>query len=254
MSIEQQADRQVPLATPFGRQVQGRGNIRGLGLSVAVHLGLLGLAAWGGHRFTEARDRPGLGPGDAGGGGGGGRVFAVLALPPALPAAPQAPALTVPSLVALTVPELRPPEDVPQQISAQDLLLLERQSSGQGSGQGSGLGPGSGSGSGGGSGSGVGTGTGPGTGGEGGRYYPPQPQGIIMPPPDRPSSLRGSTVTARFEISARGEVTRVSLEPPIRDRRFADEFVDRLRRYTFTPAYTLEGEPIAAVFEIRITL
>jgi len=252
MSIEQKADRQIPLAVPFGRQVRERGNVRGLGLSALFHLGLLGLAVWGGRRFTEARDLAGEGPGARGGGGGGGRVFAVFALPPSLPAAPPAPALTVPSLVALTVPELRPPEDVPQQISAEDLAALER--AGQGSGQGSGAGPGSGSGTGGGSGSGVGAGTGPGTGGEGGRYYPPQPQGIIMPPPDRPSDLRGTTVTARFDISATGEVLRVTLDPPIRDRRFAAEFVDRLRRYTFTPAYSLEGQPIAAAFEIRITL
>ncbi len=74
------------------------------------------------------------------------------------------------------------------------------------------------------------------------------------PPPDRPSSVRGTTVTAHFEISSRGEVMRVSLDPMPRDRKFADAFLDRLKRYTFTPAYTLDGHPVAAAFEIRIML
>jgi hypothetical protein len=30
--------------------------------------------------------------------------------------------------------------------------------------------------------------------------------------------------------------------------------VERLRRYTFTPAYTREGRAVPGVFEIRITL
>ena len=256
MSIEHRAVRQVPLATPFGRQVRERGILRGLGLSAAVHLGLIALAIWGGRRLGEAGLAPGEGGGRSGGGGGGGnRVFAVFTLPRALPPAPPAPALVVPSLQALTVPMTLPPEEVPQQVSAEDLArLAQPMGSGLGAGQGSGVGPGSGSGTGGGSGAGIGTGVGPDSGGAGGSYYPPQPQGIIMPPPDRPSELRGTTVIARFEISVRGEVLRVTLEPPIRNRRFNGEFIERLRRYTFTPAYTRAGQPMAAPFEIRITL
>ncbi len=75
-----------------------------------------------------------------------------------------------------------------------------------------------------------------------------------MPPSDRPSSVRGTRVTVRFEISSRGDVMRVSLSPFPRDRKFADAFLDRLRRYTFTPAYTLDGRPVAAIFEISFTL
>jgi protein TonB len=256
MSIEHQAVRQVPLATPFGRQARERGILRGVGLSAAVHVGVIALAVWGGRRLAEAGLAPGEGGGRSGGGGGGGnRVFAVFTLPPALPPAPAAPALVVPSLQALTLPMALPAESVPQQVTAEEFASLAQPTgSGLGAGQGSGVGPGSGSGTGGGSGSGVGTGVGPDSGGSGGSYYPPQPQGIIMPPPDRPSELRGTTVTARFEISARGEVLRVTLDPPIRDRRFSGEFIERLRRYTFTPAYTRAGQPMAAPFEIRITL
>jgi hypothetical protein len=255
MSIERSADRRVPLASPFGRQVRERGTLRGLGPSAVVHLGLLALVLWGQHRMMEAGRLPGAGPGASGGGGGGGRVFAVLALPRAQVSLPPAPALTVPSLQALTVPVDQPPEEVPVQMSADELAALIRATvPGNGAGQGSGVGPGAGSGTGGGTGSGVGSGTGPDSGGRGGNVFAPQPQGIILPPPDRPSGVRGTTVRVRFEISARGEVLAVSLDPPIRDRKFRDDFLERLRRYTFTPAYTRDGRAVPGVFEIRITL
>ncbi len=255
MSIERSAGRQVPLASPFGRQVRDRGTLRGLGLSAVVHLGLLALVLWGQHRMFEAARALGDGPGDSGGGGGGGRVFAVLALPPARAALPPAPALTVPSLQALTLPVQQAPEEVPVQMSAEELAALVRASApGIGPGQGGGAGPGSGGGTGGGSGTGTGPGTGSDSGGGGGNVYPPSPQQILLPPVDRPASVRGITVRARFEISARGEVLAVSLDPPLRDRKFRDEFLERLRGYTFTPAYTRDGRAVPAVFEVRFPL
>jgi len=248
MSIERSAVRQVPLAHTFGRQVRQRGRLRELGLSAVVHLAILSLALYGQHRMIEAGLMPGLGPNKAGGGGGG-RAVLLFVRPPA--AAAPAPALDVPHLEVQTVPTVQAPEDVPVQMSAEEMRSLLQAAT---PGNGTGIGPGSGTGTGGGSGSGVGPGVGPDSGGGGGRIYPPQPQGIIMPPPDRPSALRGSTVAVRFEISARGEVLGVSVDPPIRDRKFREDFLERLRRYTFTPAYTLDGRAVAAVFEIRITL
>ena len=256
MSIERSAGRQVPLASPFGRQVRERGTLRGLGLSAAVHLGVLALVLWGQHRmFAEGR-APGNGPGaGGGGGGGGGRVFAVFALPPAPVTLPPAPALTVPSLQALTMPVVRPPEEVPVHVSAEELAALVRAvGPGSGPGQGSGTGPGSGSGSGGGSGSGTGPGVGGDSGGGGGTVYPPSPQQIILPPVDRPASVRGITLRVRFQISARGEVLGVTLAPPLRDRKFRDDFLERLRRYTFSPAHTRDGRAVPAVYEIRFPL
>lgn len=250
MSIERRAVRQVPLADPFGRQTLERGKLRGLGLSAVVHLVLLALVLWGQHRMIEAGMMPGLGPNKAGGGGGGGgRVVVLYVRPPA--ASAPAPAIDVPHLAVVTVPTAQLPEEVPVQMSAEEIRSLLQAAT---PGNGSGTGPGSGTGSGGGSGSGVGTGTGPDSGGGGGNVFPPTPQGIILPPPDRPSSVRGTTVRVRFEISARGEVLDVRIEPPIRDRHFRDEFLDRLRRYTFTPASTRDGRAVPGVFEIRITL
>jgi hypothetical protein len=249
------AMRQIPLATPFGRLARERGTARGVILSAALHAVLILAIAWSGTRLLEESRVPGPGHGPGGGGGGGGNrmllVFTPPAQAPAAPALPTPPPLVMPRQPPLPLPDVAPPElETPRIAAAQ---LLSALGPGQGAGRGTGAGPGAGSGTGGGTGSGVGPGIGPDSGG-GGRFYPPQPQGIILPPPDRPSSLHGTTVTARFEISARGEVMRVSLSPMPRDHRFANAFLERLRRYTFTPAYTLDGRPIAAAFEIRITL
>jgi periplasmic protein TonB len=252
MSIERRAVRQIPLAVSLGRQTRQRGVFRGLGLSAAVHLLVIGLAAWGTHHIAESDGDPGDGSGRNPGGGGGG-AFAVLVVAPSLPSAPPPPALTVPSLAALTIPVEQAPETVPEQISAEELARLAQAT---GVGAGTGGGPGSGTGSGGGSGSGVGTGVGPdsGAGGGHGTYFMPQPQSVILPPPDRPASVRGITVTARFEISATGEVLRVTLEPTLPDRRFRDAFLERLRRYAFTPASAPDGHPVPSVYEVRFPL
>jgi hypothetical protein len=252
MSIERRVPRHIPLAVPLGRQTRQRGVFRGLGLSAVVHLLLIGLAVWGTyHRIAESDGDPGDGSTRRPGGGGGGVVLAVLAQAPALPSAPPPPALTVPSLAALTVPMEQPPEAVPEQLTAEELARLA-----QATGVGTGGGPGSGTGSGGGSGSGTGPGVGSDSGAGGGRgnYFEPQPQGLILPPVDKPSSVRGLKVTARFEISATGEVMRVTLEPTLPDRRYQSEFLDRLRRYTFTPASSPDGHPVPGVLVVRFEL
>lgn len=253
MSIERRALRHVPLAVTLGRQTRQRGMFRDWGLSALVHLLLIGLAAWGTHHIAESDGDPGDGSGRNPGGGGGGRMFAVFAQAPSLPAAPPPPALTVPSLAALTVPMELPPDAVPEQVSAAELARLAQAT---GSGVGSGGGPGSGTGSGGGSGSGVGSGVGPDSGAGGGRgnYFEPQPQQLILPPGDKPSSVRGLRVAARFEISATGAVLRVTIEPTLPDRRYQSDFLERLRRYTFTPASSPDGRPVPGVFVVRFEL
>jgi hypothetical protein len=255
MPSERRAMRQVPLATPFGRLVRERGGARGVFLSAALHAALALAIVWSGTRLMVADRMPGAGRGRGGGGGGGGNRTLLLFVPPsqeAAPALPPPPPLVMPKAQPIPLPPMQAPVLPPPSLSPEQLLAML--GPGQGPGKGSGLGPGGGSGTGGGTGSGTGPGVGPDSGGGGGRGYPPQPQGLLMPPPDRPASVRGTMVTARFEISARGDVMRVSLDPMPRDRKFAAAFLERLRRYTFTPAYSLDGRPVAAAFEIRITL
>lgn len=257
MPQAREAMRQVPLATPFGRLAHEGGSVRGVILSAAVHAALVFALVWGGTRLMVADRMPGSGQGRGGGGGGGGNRTLLLFTPPR-PAAAAGPTLPLPPPLVMAkqppvpLPEIKPPDVAPPTVSTAQ--LLSALSPGQGPGQGPGAGPGAGPGTGGGTGSGVGTGAGPDSGGGGGRIYPPQLQGMILPPPDRPAALRGTTVTVLFEVSARGEVMRVSLDPMPRDRKFTEAFLERLRRYTFTPAHTLDGHPVAAVFPIRITL
>jgi hypothetical protein len=71
---------------------------------------------------------------------------------------------------------------------------------------------------------------------------------------DRPASVRGVTVTVRFEISERGDVMRVSYSPEFRDRSYASQFIEKMRHFTFYPATTLDGRPVASILPIRITL
>ncbi len=222
-------------------------------LSAAVHLAAVLFLLWTGTQLMVADREPGSGRGRGGGGGGNRTVAAALPPAPAAAApAPPAPAIVMPEQLAVVIPQVQP--DTTHRAPAPAQPAAAGQGPGEGPGKGAGAGPGTGTGSGGGSGSGVGPGTGPDSGGGGGRVYLPQVQGINLPPSDRPSSLRGTTVTAVFEISATGEVMHVALDPAPRDRKFASEFLERLRRFTFTPAHTPDGHPVAALFRINFTL
>ena len=161
--------------------------------------------------------------------------------------------MVVPQETPTEIPEpvARPPEEVPVAPPAPPT------GAGEGAGAGTGVGPGSGTGTGGGTGGGVGTGFGndSGPGGGGGTVIPPQLQGMIIPPPDRPRELRGTLVKVTFKINERGEVVEVSTDPQIRDRGYRNEFMDRMRRYTFTPAYTRVGhQPVASQVDITVRL
>ena len=247
---------QPHFAVPFGRQLQSSGNTRGTVLSAVLHVAFLAVVIWAGRTaFENAALSPGAGRGRGGGGGGGGaRSVAIWSLPGAaqaqeVPPAPTPPAMTVPETPA-TIPD-PPAEPVPAPAAAP----TTGGGPGDGTGTGTGTGPGSGTGTGGGTGSGTGTGVGSDSGeGGGGRLIIPQPQGIIIPPQPAPRNMRGVIVTVTFRISERGEVLDVTTDPVIRDRGYRNEFLDRMRRYTFTPAMTREGRPVAAEFPIQITL
>jgi hypothetical protein len=102
----------------------------------------------------------------------------------------------------------------------------------------------------------VGTGVGndSGPGGGGGTVFPPGLQGIILPPPGAPHELKGQRLTVTFRISDKGEVVSVEVNPQIRDRGYRNEFLDRMRRYTFTPAMTRDGHAIAAEMNVIVTV
>jgi hypothetical protein len=256
----EQARRPTPLATPFGRQVRGGGLIRDTVLSAVVHLLVIGILAWGIHKtYVDATRAVGPGLGRGGGGGGGGiRAYAMFTERGAAPAPPHAPPPAPIAAPPVEVPKTIPepavqPTPTPAPAAAPE--AAPAQGAGNGAGTGTGTGAGSGTGTGGGTGGGVGTGTGndSGPGGGGGNVFQPQLQGIILPPPGRPGNLRGQQLVVTFYINERGEVDNVEVNPQIKDRGYRNEFIDRMRRYTFTPAYT-HGHAIAASLQVTITL
>lgn len=255
----EQAPRRIPLATSFGRQVRTGGEARDAILSVVLHLAVVGAIIWGGSRtFVDATRGPGddLGRGGGGGGGGGVRAIAIYqasgadAPAPPAPVPEPTPVVTPPTETPTTIPEVTAPA------APAAATPTPATGDGAGAGAGTGTGPGSGTGTGGGAGSGVGTGTGSdsGAGGGGGTVFPPQLQGIILPPQGRPGNLRGAQIEITFRINDKGQVLDVLLDPPIRDRGYRNEFMDRMRRYTFVPAYTRDGKAIAAEYRVTITL
>jgi hypothetical protein len=256
MTTVRVATRNIPLANPLGRQLRQRGTVRDWLLSAALHAAVVAFIILAGTTFEEVLGPPGIGPGRGGGGGGGGDRTFVLALPAGMFAAPPPPPqLVLPSQLSIQVPVIKVPEAEVHAPTAAELAAqaVTGAGPGQGEGKGTGTGPGSGSGTGGGIGSGTGPGVGSDSGGMG-RIFPPQPQGIILPPTGRPAALAGVRLTVRFEISERGEVVGVEVDPPIRDRAYRNEFMDRMRHYTFTPASTLDGRPVRAIFPVQITL
>ena len=259
MTHEPARPRRIPLAESFDRQVRSGGESRDTVLSVVLHLLVIAFLAWGGTRqLVDATRGPGADRGRGGGGGGGGvRAFAVFS--PSGANAPAPPAEVAVTPPPITVPVQTPtsiPEPAAQPAATAPATPAPTPGEGNGTGAGTGTGPGSGTGTGGGAGAGVGTGTGSdsGAGGGGGTVFPPQLQGIILPPTGRPGNLRGQQIEITFRINEKGEVLDVSLDPPIRDRSYRNEFMDRMKRYTFVPAYTRDGHAIAAEYRVMITL
>ena len=102
------------------------------------------------------------------------------------------------------------------------------------------------------------TGTGRGDGGtadEGlNRVIAPSPRGMILPPSDRPGSVKGMTVTVYVFVAANGSVvadsTRIS--PSTGDSKFDRRLREDAAQWKFRPGMR-GGTPIAAWFPYTIT-
>ncbi len=225
-------------------------------LAALLHvLAIIALAGSLTARYALGTTQPGVAGG--GGGGGGGRSVQYVQLPPsARPAAPSARRLAVappaeePLVRQPTVETERPTEPIPAADVDPATLFDHRTTSllTLGPGSGAGLGPGTGAGIGGGSGTGSGTGIGSGTGpgiGDGGAVYAPEPRAVIYPHEAPPASIRGRLFRIQFWVDARGRVDRVEIEPDIEDLIFRRRLIDRVSSWTFYPARTIDGKPVA---------
>jgi len=108
-------------------------------------------------------------------------------------------------------------------------------------------------------GSGVEGGTGQGDGGnaEEGlfRVVPPSPRGLILPPSDRPGSVRGKEVDVWVFVTAVGRVLPDStrLAPPTGDRKFDERLRKQAAEWVFEPARK-DGQPVSEWFRYTIVL
>jgi hypothetical protein len=196
--------------------------------------------------------------GGGGGGGGAGRV-AYITLPAPAASAPAAIAVTAPRETPPPVPILppaTPPAEIPPPAPAQEtpapavqVAAVTPDSAGGGTG------PGQGGGAGGGTGGGIGPGTGPGTGpgsgpgaGEGGSGRAPELRHMPIPPDNPPKELRGAQIRVTFWVDEVGKAVRVALDPPIRDRKYAEKFTETMLNYKFRPALGPDGRPVASTY------
>jgi periplasmic protein TonB len=145
------------------------------------------------------------------------------------------------------VPDPEPvPEPQPQEEQRRSSQPLGQQAS-AGEGRGTETGPG------------TETGTGRGDGGTGEEglnrgVTAPSPRGMILPPSDRPSRVRGMTVTVYVFVATNGNVVSDStrIAPSTGDARFDRRLREDAAQWKFRPG-TRDGAPIAAWFPYTIT-
>jgi outer membrane biosynthesis protein TonB len=173
--------------------------------------------------------------------GGGMEVIAYTVVEPP-PVETEAMPIPVPVPTEQPVPPpevVEPPAPAPAQTPGQSTAASEGrgQDTGPGTDSGTGLGAG-------------------GTGEEGdSRVVAPSPRGLILPPSDRPSRVRGNTVTVYVFVTERGSVvsdsTRVA--PSSGDSRFDTRLRRQASEWVFNPARR-NGLPVADWFRYDIIL
>ncbi len=227
----------------------------GLALSIAAHFLVLALAlirlrgdftrVWS---AGDAALRP------ANDGGGGGREAYISLAAPRVASSRPVPLRATPPPVAVapTPPKELPPPD-PDSLQPEPALTNPAEGGATLTGTGD---PGTGGGNGGGVGTGNGPGTGAGTGpgaGDGGQGRPPQLRHQVFYLEKTPKELRGIPLRVTFSVDEVGRVARVAIQPPIRDRKFADGFRETMMQYRFRPALGPDGLPVAAEIELTFT-
>ena len=236
-------------ALPLERRREGSATA----VSAVAHITIALLVLWRGAVLFETGGGGGTGP--RGGGGGGGRPAVSWVALPMPAAAQQEPAQpTPPPPPAVTVPTVATPVTEPVKLDVPPpTLTLRADAAGTGAGTtgGPGQGPGSGGGTGTGAGTGAGPDTGPGSGGAANDIFGPTPLLVpTVPSGAPPDDKRKHEV--RFWIRADGTVTRVEVNPPIRDSGYRRRFMEAMQGFRFGPAKTREGRPIDYIYSIVV--
>jgi hypothetical protein len=219
-------------------------------VSFVAHLIIAALVLWRGAQFVQGG---GGGPGPRGGGGGGGRpAMSWFALP--TPSAPQETA--IPPAPDITVPMVSVTPVIPEAVKIVMPTIAMTPPAAIGTGAGTSGGPGQGPGTGGGKGAGRGTGvgvdSGSGSGGNASDIFPASPRWTIFPPPGAPREARGRRHEVRFWVTSDGRVTRVEVNPPIKDAGYRREFTERMMGYLFNPATTRDGRHVDYIASVTV--
>jgi len=221
-------------------------------LSFAVHIAIALLVLWRGAALFASGGGGGAGP--RGGGGGGGRPEVSWFALPTAPAS-QAEAVAPPQAPIVTVPTAAAPVFEPVKLNLPPPTVALTPPEAVGTGDGTTGGPGQGPGTGGGTGTGTGMGTGadagPGSGGSAGDIFGPTPLLVLNVPAGAPPEEKGKH-EVRFWIRADGRVTRIQVNPPIRDSGYRRVFMATMRDYVFSPAKTRDGRPIDYEYSIIV--
>lgn len=227
----------------------------GLVVSLALHALVIALVIWGPLKHVvriPPPGTPGLLTGGGGGGGGGVREVRYISLPVSRPPSATPPA--VPPVVTPVAAELpSPPAEAAAR--ADSAPATAAPAGGLAPGVGPGAAGGTGGGVGGGVGRGTGAGVGPGTGGGGGPAgrAPEWTYGTFWFG-DTPKELRGAELRVTWYLLESGRVARVEVDPPIRDRDFARQFLERAESFRFRPARSPDGTPVAGVITMTFIL
>jgi hypothetical protein len=257
---------------PIGLPLRDDGRRAGVVVSVLVHALIIGLLLIPLMMPGPVIERIQQGAGGAGpaGGGGGGRGgtggsareslrFVRLApdpvpTPKVLPPTPKPePPKVAPPVAQPVIPPVKAPEEHVAIPAPQTTVAAAVPGANGGSGRDgtSGAGPGSGGGVGSGIGTGRGSATGPGTGGGNQTNFPPQVLNMTLPPLPPPSSVRGWTMLANFDVDSTGRVLDFKVnESP--DRSYDRQIANILRTYKFRPGTRPDGSPLRMIAQLSI--
>jgi protein TonB len=183
--------------------------------------------------------------------GGGMEAIALQVMEP--PPAPQPEPVVVPPV---PTPTPTPTPDPPPVDTVRPTTPPAPPTTGTGTGQTQQTAAGGGTGNA--SGPGTATGTGRGGGGDSetgtGRIIAPSPRGLILPPSDRPRSVRGKSITVYVFVNERGTVVSDStrLNPSSGDGGFDKRLKEQASEWRFRPG-SRGGEPIATWFQYVMT-
>ena len=74
-----------------------------------------------------------------------------------------------------------------------------------------------------------------------------------IPPDNEPKELRGAQLRVTFWVDESGRAVKVEVDPPIKDRKYAQKFTEAMLSYKFRPALGSDGHPVASTTTMTVS-